>query len=87
MKRENYNVDTNEKRELKFTEPILTSNNGISGWIAAALSYLLVWTALNGLQTNLFSYLEHRYGWGRTHAAMLQVSTVPYKLIEGARVL
>ena len=22
---------------------------------------------------NLFSYLEHRYGWGRTHAAMLQV--------------
>mmetsp|Transcript_62887 Transcript_62887/g.144133 ORF Transcript_62887/g.144133 Transcript_62887/m.144133 type:complete len:494 (+) Transcript_62887:46-1527(+) len=48
---------------------VLTRDRVTAG---AAMSYLLVWTALNGLQTNLFSYLEHRYGWGRTHAAMLQ---------------
>ncbi|EKX32699.1 hypothetical protein GUITHDRAFT_121139 [Guillardia theta CCMP2712] len=38
----------------------------------AAASYLLIWTALNGQQTNLFSYVEYRYGWDRTRGAMLQ---------------
>jgi len=37
----------------------------------AAICLLLVWAALNGLQTNFFSYIEHQYGWGRVQSSIL----------------
>jgi len=39
--------------------------------LLATGSLLLVWTCLNGLQTNFFSYIELRYKWGRMESAIL----------------